>query len=1806
MTNSSSSSTKLKALLKKNITIMLRNCCTFVAEILFPIILMLIIFAIRQAFKVKTHKFEDEESTDEKFFEERSTAYLSNNPISTEKWNKMTVRPFLKNCYDVQKPRNTIALINVPDYIKNRIEEFKAKSDSQFENMEFKVYESIEKMEDAVKDNSYGLDDEHPLICFGISFTTNEKGSYNYALHYFDSAADEGVQDIPDGRAKANDPFQEGPDMDSYKKFVSNGYNQIQRIIFDYISMNEEGITDNDGKTNPPFQINFGMMAMKYEKYRTDPFGAFVGYIVPFFIVIAYMCPLCLYVLRMVREKETKAKEGMKIMGMSESTYFLSYFIQFFVTNIFYSILNAIILNLVFKHVNYFIIFLTFFLWGLCVFSLAFFFQSFIDKTRVALILSLLIYFVMYFLSMAVMSDQAAKGLKIVLSIFPAIALELGIILFGYFESHFQNLKFKHVTKTYQNYAIIWMLVMLLIDFLLYLFLGYYLQNIISHEFGIAKPFYFLCTKSYWCPDETTRKNKKKKVSKILEPKEKKKVITNERKTQGNSNEVEGEKISLRENGSQPQSEIEYEHPENFQGEEIYADRTEKDDVMKVRNLVKKFDDGKVAVKGVSINFYKDEIFALLGHNGAGKTTMISMLCGMYEASEGEAYFDGMDILDGDNMDEFRQKLGICPQHDILFDDLNIKEHLAMFAIFKGVDSSKVDEEVEQTMKDFQLTGMADVIAKDLSAGQRRKLSIAISLIGGSQVIFLDEPSSGMDITSRRNLWDILKRISENKIIILTTHYMEEASVLGNRIGIINSGEMKCVGTPLFLVERYGRFMSLNITKEPSAHNQQIIDFVDELAKDIEYEILSEQIMFRIPKVNYSKEEGGDGFLEKFFQKLDENQEKLRIKSYTAAMPTLEDVFLNVAAEDILALKGGHRKFSQVNEENDRILFEQECREDYSNKSKFCNDFSACMTKRYYNTIRDSKGFLLEMLCPILLILIGLLVSKVKFKTHSDPFTLDINDIGEQTIYYGMEKNANGRNDFIFENNENITYKTLDISSSSSGDTAINEFYQKLYENADSSCFGAMYIQEYDHDNINFISFINTQATFGGMYFPYYFLTQVLKIKYPSVSITFTNHAMPLTAELESNAGQTSNSLIVFFVSVAFSLIPANFITIIVKERVNNSKHLMRISGMSFIAYWLTNYIYELIKYYITAGVCLLLIWAFDFYAKYFVIFYIIYGPSMITFTYIMSFWYDSETTAQNAAILLNFLIGALGSSVVLMFRGLENMKDFGHGLEFIFGFVPSFDLAYGYDVLLNKYMLLIAHYPDNWSKKAEDEKFMISMNYTGLQITYLILTFILYLIILIILERSSTHFSKSPNEPLKSNVKDPDVIKENKRAQGEIAEETKKEYAIQIQNLRKSYKKVNDDGCCCCHSTSEVKAVRNLSFCLEYGECFGLLGVNGAGKTTTFKCITNEHSQNNGKIFIDGLDISENFSKLSQVFGYCPQFDAIFEYMTVYENLYFYAKIKGIAMDRIDKIIDALIEEMSLSEFPNKIAGRLSGGNKRKLSVAISMICNPPIILLDEPSTGMDPEARRFMWAVIHKISTKRKKSSVIMTTHSMDEAETLCKRMGIMVNGEFVCLGGSNEIKEKYGYGFEADIRIKPLSDEMANQILKEKSIDPKLIVKPNNLNDTLIKLGKEQFLVELQKGRLGEKLLREVSTNERFRVPQLLAWTYFTENALKLIKKSKQYFEEIILTEYIDNNFLFKLKKGENSKSIGFLFGLFESIKDECYVTEYSIQPTSLEQIFNKFAAKQGHDEEGIEVGQEKTEILIDDELLGRLVK
>ena len=760
--------------------------------------------------------------------------------------------------------------------------------------------------------------------------------------------------------------------------------------------------------------------------------------------------------------------------------------------------------------------------------------------------------------------------------------------------------------------------------------------------------------------------------------------------------------------------------------------------------------------------------------------------------------------------------------------------------------------------------------------------------------------------------------------------------------------------------------------------------------------------------------------------------------------------------------------------------------------------------------------------------------------------------------------------------------------------------------------FGSLLmLKDSDADNENhyqFVEVLNTRVAHSVPLFTLHFLTKLIKAntKYPDeFQVNFINYPMPLTAELEESKDQTSNSLVIFFVAIAFSLIPANFVTIIVKEKLNNSKHLMRVSGISITAYWIINFLFELVKYYFTCGICLFLLWRFDFYKEYLYIFYLIYGPAMVSSTYILSFLFSTESGAQNGIILLNFLIGALGSTVILSLRALDNVKNIAKIIQYIISLLPSFCFNFGYSMILNKYMILMIEYEDDWFLLPESiilEKFNLLLA----PILYLAIEFVVYTLCLALIESLSYFSCGVADFRLGTSVNDSKVLKEIDLANQEPTQigvlnedgtSNKKEYSVRIKNLNKSY----FNGMC----SARTEAIRNMSFCVEPGECFGLLGLNGAGKTTTFKCITQELSPNHGKIYINGRDMRNKFSELSAIFGYCPQFDAIFEYMSVYENLEFYGKIKGIKAEYLKQVVMAMIEEMSLGEFTNKIAGRLSGGNKRKLSVAISFLCSPPIVLLDEPSTGMDPEARRFMWSVIHKISTKGKKASVIMTTHSMDEAETLCKRMAIMVNGEFVCLGKANEIKEKYGYGYEIEVRIKPLSELKFEKILKESNLNKNLKINFQNINQILQEINKPNFINELTKGRFGSKIIREIQINNDIPIRTLLSWVFFVENALKFIKKAENYFENIILTEFIDNNFLFKMKKNQDTKSIGFFFGLFESNKSECFVTEYSIRQTSLEQIFNMFEDKQRKGNNKINE-EMKEEIIIDKNVYNALLK
>lgn len=251
---------------------------------------------------------------------------------------------------------------------------------------------------------------------------------------------------------------------------------------------------------------------------------------------------------------------------------------------------------------------------------------------------------------------------------------------------------------------------------------------------------------------------------------------------------------------------------------------------------------------------------------------------------------------------------------------------------------------------------------------------------------------------------------------------------------------------------------------------------------------------------------------------------------------------------------------------------------------------------------------------------------------------------------------------------------------------------------------------------------------------------------------------------------------------------------------------------------------------------------------------------------------------------------------------------------------------------------------------------------------------------------------------------------------------------------------------------------MKYLNFGLSFGECFALLGVNGAGKSSTFKTLTGEINFQHGDVSIHKYRVQSQFNKVRKYIGYCPQIDTLIPDMNVREHLYFHAVLKNIPKAKRNGLIEKLMTEMDLTEYAKIRSKALSGGNKRKLCVAIAMLGNPPIILLDEPSTGIDPKAKRFMWDIISRISKKRKQSAVVLTTHSMEEAEALSTKIGIMVKGQFKCFGNSQHLKNKFSSGYELDFKIKEPAEDQVIQTLRNLGMELNSRVTKDNLGEVL----------------------------------------------------------------------------------------------------------------------------------------------------
>jgi ATP-binding cassette, subfamily A (ABC1), member 3 len=333
-----------------------------------------------------------------------------------------------------------------------------------------------------------------------------------------------------------------------------------------------------------------------------------------------------------------------------------------------------------------------------------------------------------------------------------------------------------------------------------------------------------------------------------------------------------------------------------------------------------------------------------------------------------------------------------------------------------------------------------------------------------------------------------------------------------------------------------------------------------------------------------------------------------------------------------------------------------------------------------------------------------------------------------------------------------------------------------------------------------------------------------------------------------------------------------------------------------------------------------------------------------------MSFLFRSHSTAQLIVMFFNFLSGLCLMVVSFVLTTINSTESVAVDLRYLFRLFPSFCLGDGLTQLA-----LCDNGKDCPNIGREGYNFddlvgPFHWNIVGANLFFLALETVVYFALAVMTEYSLTFPSllawlhrvdDSAYDP--SNItEDEDVATERERVKRGLADGD----VVKIAEMRKVYPS----------PVGNKVAVQNLSFGIPKGECFGFLGINGAGKTTTLSILSGEFPPTIGTAYIDGYNIQVDQSKIRRKIGYCPQFDALLELLTVREHLELYGRIKGLEGGDLERVVLGKLSQMDLTDFENKAAGSLSGGNKRKLSVAIAMIGEPSIVFLDEVCPSLLP----------------------------------------------------------------------------------------------------------------------------------------------------------------------------------------------------------------------------------------------------------
>ncbi|KAL8689929.1 MAG: hypothetical protein Q9218_004507, partial [Villophora microphyllina] len=1012
------------------------------------------------------------------------------------------------------------------------------------------------------------------------------------------------------------------------------------------------------------------------------------------------------------------------------------------------------------------------------------------------------------------------------------------------------------------------------------------------------------------------------------------------------------------------------------------------------------------AVKSLSLNARKGQILMLLGPNGSGKSTTLDAVAGLSRMSSGCIDIDGTGGL------------GIAPQKNVLWDELTVEEHVKIMYSLKAASTRHTIEDLSALVQACDLVRKRTAKSKTLSGGQKRKLQLAMMFAGGSSVCCVDEVSSGLDPLSRRKIWDILLAKRRDRTIIMTTHFLDEADFLSDHIAILSTGHLKAEGSSAGLKHQYGEGYNIHVPTGILAPDIQGLERKETL-EGTAYAGLDP--MGTAHAVNCLEKAGINGF---------------RISG-----PTLEHVFLKLA---------GNPLHPEMSEDGSNVSTIKEKPKDGNTElvmpvptnihlhgGKRISPLKQgwiLYQKRWMILRRNYVPMLVMM--AIAIIGAGVCPIFLKYLERMDCSVEADDAYTSQYPSYVESLATNYHPDLVGGPSVRITDRSL---------AGLADIYRTKHTrygsigsiNDTSDLEGFISTADTYQDFSQKVALGNATISPGGFWLgdgsskptfawsadPYDFATslQVQNILNNmlyngTIAASFSTFDIP-------EQPQTYDFLALIFViyyCLVLCLYPGFYAQYPTVERLRDVRALQYSNGVRSLPLWLAYVVFDLGFTLVISAISTALLSvgsksALDlspvgqpgrlpfqwYHLPYLFLILLLYGISSSILSYLISMFARSQLAAWafcasgQVVVCLGYFGAYLGVQTNVGIGDLTSTLD---RIHFTIGLVsPIANVMRSLFVALNQFTLLCG----NKSNPGAIELY-------GAPILYLILQIFVFFAILLWWDSGV-----SPLTLIKRNQKPSttfDMEGSSTAISKDIADEiacvrqvsSPSDTGLRVLHLNKSFRK-------------NKAVVDDLSFKISQNEVFALLGPNGAGKSTAISLIRGDIPPTKNpstKILAADTNILTHRAAARHHLGTCPQHSAT-DTLTVSEALQFYARIRGLAPSSAAHNISTLLTAFNLDAHKDKLSHALSGGYKRKLSIAIALVGNPAVLLLDEPSSGLDARAKRELWNVLRSVKVGR---AILLTTHSMEEADALGDRAGIM-SRRMLTVGKVEELRDRWG---------------------------------------------------------------------------------------------------------------------------------------------------------------------------------------------